>query len=54
MVVHIDVPLRWSFWLDWHTTLQSRKRLGIFLAAVKTSPERMETSSSKIGCVGEG
>lgn len=54
MVVHIEAPLRCSFWLERQTTLQRRKRLGIFREAANTSPERIETSSSKIGCVGEG
>src|SRR5437762_2168332 len=41
MVVHMEAPLRCSFWLERQTTLQSRKRLGIFREAANTSPERM-------------
>src|SRR5947209_17206122 len=41
MVVHIEAPLRCSFWLERQTTLHSRKRLGIFREAANTSPERI-------------
>ena len=54
MVAHMEAPLRCSFWLERQTTLHSKNRLGILREAANTNPERMETSSSKFGCVGEG
>jgi hypothetical protein len=52
MVVHIEAPLRCNFWLERQTTLQSRKRLGIFKEAANTSPERMvKPRRAKIGCI---
>lgn len=54
MVCEVDVPVRCIFLADAATIRQRRKRFGIFVEALKTSPERMDTPRNANRCIDEG